>query len=553
MVFALLLSITGCHNYYMASPINKNYDAGKAIDSLKKQNKFFILRNGYHSYYMDNVSLSDDNKSLNTTLHEVPPDHTMYIEKERKGKMMYKRSNSEDRKVFEEAHVYIATDTTINTGNYVLQLNDIKKIELIQKDKKRTTGSYLAGALVTVGATALVIVTIAALALASAPAPVALPVEGSCPYISAYTGNKFETQGEIFTGAIYPQLARNDYMPLQMEPTEDGKLLIKISNQLKNETEHTDMADLIVVTHDNKTKVLPDENGNLYSISNPQIPEQAWSPDKGNVLPLLAKEDDNEMLHFDDTLTTDANNYVVTQFKNPGNISKANLVLSVKNTRWLDYLYNELGKQFGSYYPLFIKKQNKKPASELIEWSKEQHIPLKVSVKTKMGWQTIAELNSTGLLATREEIVPIDLSNIGDEPIQIKLSSGFMFWDIDYAAIDFSNDKNFTVEEVLPSVATDEAGKNVLPQLMKSDGSYLEQPLPGNTATIEYTCKPQPVNTSRSYILHTSGYYTHSWVYKGSPNIAFLKQLKHPDVFPLFSLELYKKFMSAGAASVAKQ
>ena len=236
----------------------------------------------------------------------------------------------------------------------------------------------------------------------------------------------------------------------------------------------------------------------------------------------------------------------------PAGIKKAALVLSVKNTRWLEYVHSELVKQFGSYYPSFIKKQYKKSASQLLEWSKNQQIPLQVSVKTKTGWQTVADLNSTGLATTREVVVPLDLSNVADNLIQIKLSSGFMFWDIDYAAIDFSNDKKFEVENVSPAVATDETGKNVLQQILKNDGQYLEQPLPGNVTTIEYKCKPQPVNTSRSYILHTYGYYTHSWNFKNSPNIAFLKQLRHPNVFPLFSLLLYKAFINTGFKNVAK-
>ena len=44
-----------------------------------------------------------------------------------------------------------------------------------------------------------------------------------------------------------------------------------------------------------------------------------------------------------------------------------------------------------------------------------------------MGWQTVADLNSTGLATTREVVVPLDLSNVADNLIQIKLSSGFMF------------------------------------------------------------------------------------------------------------------------------
>jgi hypothetical protein len=100
--------------------------------------------------------------------------------------------------------------------------------------------------------------------------------KSSCPFISAYTNNEFVLQGEIYGGAIYPQLARDDYMPLRMNPTIDNNLQLKISNELQ-EQQYTDFADLIVVTHSKNTKVLADEKGNLYGIFDPKSPIAAWT------------------------------------------------------------------------------------------------------------------------------------------------------------------------------------------------------------------------------------------------------------------------------------
>ena len=211
-----------------------------------------------------------------------------------------------------------------------------------------------------------------------------------------------------------------------------------------------------------------------------------------------------------------------------------------------------MAKGFGSYYNTYIKKQHKTPVEKLLKWTKDQKLPLEISIKTKDGWQKVTDLTTIGPLATREVVVPIDLSAINNETVEIKLSSGFMFWEIDYAAIDYSADKNFEVERVSPSVATDEAGKNVLLLLQKRDGIYLEQPVPGNMVTLQYKCKPQAANTSRSYILYTRGYYEHVRDFKGAPNISFLNQFKQPNAFPVFSLQLYKKFRTTSMQSLAK-
>ena len=367
--------------------------------------------------------------------------------------------------------------------------------------------------------------------------------------MSAYTNNEFVLQGEIYGGAIYPQLTRDDYMPLRMQPAADGKLMVKISNELK-EIQYTDFADLLVISHDKNTKVLSDSKGNLYSISNPSEPVKAWTSNNANVLALLNKKDDDQVLRFDDTLAAGNNSYVIAQFKNQRLTQKAKLVLSIKNSYWVDYLYSDIAKQFGSYYSAYVKKQLKKPAEELTRWAKEQHIPLEVSIKTKTRWQKITDLNAIGPLATREVVVPVDLSNVADDNIEIKLSSGFMFWEIDYAAVDFSDDVNFSVQRISPSTAIDETGKNVLPQLSKNDNNFLEQPVPGNVVTLEYNCKPPTKDVSRSYILQTRGYYTHSWDFKDKPNFTFLKTLRKPGAFSTYSLQLYKKFMNNDLAAI---
>ncbi len=530
----IVIFLAGCfQNYYKASKqkISDPNQKASVVDSLNAVRRYFILRNGPHAYYMKDVSLSEDRRSIQCTLDSLPSDHQLYLTRGRSGTMHYKPKNPDDIKVLNEVHFFVTPATSTTIGQYVLQLDNIQKIEVIQHDRGRTTVDYV---LSSVGGVLGVIIVAAVIALAT---------KSSCPFVSAYTGNDFELQGEIYGGAIYPQLARNDYMPLRMQPVANGKLMIKISNELR-EKQYTDVADLLVISHDKNSKVLADQKGNLYSISNASVPLKAWTSDKTDVLPLLIKSNDDQLLRFDDTLTASTDNYVITQFKNESHSSKAKLILSVKNSYWVDYLYTELAKKFGTYYSTYVKKQTKKPASELIQWAKDQHIPLEVSLKTKTGWEKITGLITIGPLATRELIVPLDLTNITDDNIEIKLSSGFMFWEIDYAAIDFSDDKYFSVQRISPSTAIDETGKNVLPELNKEDNNFLEQPVPGNVATLEYECSPQPENVSMSYILHTRGYYTHSWDFKDKPNFAFLKQLKKPGAFPSYSCQLYKKLVN---------
>jgi hypothetical protein len=535
VALAILSVFTECHRYYMATTRDVKNHPDNSIESLKNENRYFILRTPNHAYYMGQIILSDDRKTLTCTLDSLPPIHTVYVDN-KKGNKRYNEIY-----VLSEVHLYVPEDIRISQSSYTLPLDQIQKIEVLEKDRKRTTNSYVIGALgYTLGSIAVAAIIVAA-------------TKSSCPFVSANTGNEFELQGEIYGGAIYPQMARDDYMPLRVKPFADGSLKVKISNELK-ERQYTDFADLLVITHDKNTKVLSDEKGNLYSIKNCDVPVKASTGNYTDALPAILEAGDNRLLHFDDTLALNSNNNnVVVQFNKPENVQKAKLVLSVKNTYWLDYLYGEMAKGFGSYFTAYTRKQFKTPLSKLLKWTKDQKLPLEVSISTKDGWAKITDITTIGPLAQRQIVVPLDLTNLPGTSMQIRLSSGFMFWEIDYVGIDYSPGEDFQVENISPSIATDETGKNVLPQLIKKDGDYLEQPVPGNVVTLEYKCKPQSVNTARSYILHSRGYYIHVRDFKGAPDIAFLKQFKKADAFPAYSLQLYKKFRATSMEALVKQ
>ena len=127
-----------------------------------------------------------------------------------------------------------------------------------------------------------------------------------------------------------------------------------------------------------------------------------------------------------------------------------------------------------------------------------------------------------------------------------------MFWEIDYAAMDFSAAESFTVQQLSPVKATDELGKDILPQLQKEDGEYLEQPLIGNVATLVYKANPATDKTkTQSYILHAKGYYEHVRDFKNKPDLIFLNQFKKPNAFPMFGIRLYNKMRNENLQALA--
>src|ERR1044072_7446231 len=178
---------TGCHNYYQALKVNtadKN-QAAQALDSLKLQERIFVLRNGNTSFYMKNLQINPEHTTLSCTLDTLPYWHHFVTPNKYINKQRYLKKDPFTSSILNEVHLYLPGVSNVGPGKYSLSLNQVQKIEVIQKDKKRTTNSYIIGGIgYTVGNWAI----LAALLLAT---------KSSCPFVHAYDGGQFTLQGEI--------------------------------------------------------------------------------------------------------------------------------------------------------------------------------------------------------------------------------------------------------------------------------------------------------------------------------------------------------------------
>ncbi|MES2649202.1 MAG: hypothetical protein V4717_20155 [Bacteroidota bacterium] len=530
----------GCNRYF--KPVVLNTPTAETTQaSLKKlsnQNKFFILRTKDYSYAMRNIVFDETSMTMKGIISELPVEHFLYVDAIGNKYKIPKRGNAE-YSLLEEVHLFVTNSTQIDTLQpFVLPLSAVERIEVIEKDAKRTTSSYVWGiAGVTLGAGLMVILLVAM--FAPDPEPVQ-PVDGSCPYISTLVGDEFELQGEIYSGAIYPALQKEDYLPLKMKAI-DGAYHLKISNELK-EIQYTDFANLVVAEHDANVRLLVDPQGEMHTVSQPEMAFKAILNNRTDVSSQLSKNDYNSCLFKDDNGTENKEDLYLS-FNNFQGKNKAKLILNARSSSWFNYLYNEFTKGFGNQYQKWTKNQEKKTASELEKWIQDQHIPLTISIKTLDGWKEVNKLNTIGPLLNREVVIPLNVET--GKPLEVKVSGGYLFWELDYAAIDYSEDAPFRINEITPYEAINEKGLNVLPQLQYADKTYLEQPNVGDSTVIKYKETSFAAGKTQTFFFHTSGYYNHPRHHTGMPKVGFLKSFEQPGALSAFSKRKFMESVSA--------
>ncbi|HSB91992.1 MAG TPA: hypothetical protein VLC28_02690 [Flavitalea sp.] len=511
-----------------------------SLSALNAQGRYFILRKGYYSYSLTDLVLDANKMTLTAKPGEIPRQHSVYVLHKENKPYKYSKSKGE-AVVLSEAHIYTVDTSQIDTSSvYTVQLSDVKKIEMIEFDKKKTHGSVAGGIVAGVLGAALATVAIAALSEPSTPPPSS--TVSSCPYVSTFDGDNYDLQGEIYSASIYQSLQKDDYLPLQVKGI-NGNYHIKISNELK-EVQHTDFADLLVVDHDANVQVLINPDGRMISVSNGLPPESASLNNHVDVRNELLMKDNVNCYFKDDNGVRSAEDLFIT-FKHDSKQRQGKLILSGKTSSWVNYLFGEFTREFGSYYHKWAKQQEKKPASELEKWRDDQNIPLTVSIKTPTGWKEIQKLKAIGPLLNRDMVIPVDLPN--DEIVEFKISCGYLFWELDYVAMDYSPNTDFSVTTIKPFEAIDETGANVLPSILQPDKQYLVQPKIGNATVVKYKSMPAKPGKAQTFFLHSSGYYTHIRNYKGSPKTAFLKSFEKPGALASFSRQKFAEGMQSVA------
>ncbi len=417
------------------------------------------------------------------------------------------------------------------TGNMdgAIALSDITHLEYIDVD---------AGA--TIALTLLAVVGVAALVML-----IILATKSSCPFVfSQDAEGAFHLEGEVFSGAIYPQLQRHDHLPLKHLAPVNDNYRVRLSN-LAREIQHTDLVRLITVDHAPGMKVLIDRDGKAHALAAMMAPNAAHAHNGKDLTATLAAADEIAWHGDPENEALDARETIDMRFSRPTNASTARLVVTAKNSFWLDHLFGLFLDELGTYADRVRQRDLGRSADELAAWAKAQQMPLSVSVQQRSGeWKEVGQFELMGPIAWRDDVLEIDISGAPSDEVVIRLTSGFLFWEIDRVELDMGPGQAMSMASITPVKALDQNGTDVLRTLLKEDGIHLTQPHLEDMTEIAFPVPELTEGLQRSLFLHAAGHYE---ILRDPlphrPSLLYLRTFEDADALPRYSRERYHDSM----------
>ena len=511
LLILALLNLTSCMNFFKVtkSPLS----VSQSIVELKAQNKIFVLHMENEAWIIHSPEIVENEIICYTSgAYESVLKKPVKADKPNR----YKK-NSLESIVLNEVHIYVSEMARNENVRISIPVSAVQRVEIYEKDKGATTGSYILGGL---GITALAFGVFMLIVFLT-----------SCPFIYDMNGDTPQLLGEIYSGSIQPALERHDYLKI---PTsyKNQEYKLKIANEA-NEIQHTNLMELWVFDKEDNTDVLIDKNGACHTLSDIFQPISAVNLKGTNVLELVNKKDN--LFYSSNEITGDLplTDGVILEFPNPNNSNHAKLAIHAKNSFVLDYMLGQFQDQFGDLHAKWQKRQKKATKEHLMQWSMDQNIPLTLSVERNGKWESLDYFNIAGPMAFKDDILSFPLNGTESNPLKVKLEAGNFMWEIDYAGIDYSTDKDLKYEIIPVKTAVTQNGRDVGKMLQNDDNKYYVQPNIGDDALVTFQIS-NTTGTEKILILHSKGWYQILRNPSGPADRDYLETFRQPGRFNQF-------------------
>jgi hypothetical protein len=411
-----------------------------------------------------------------------------------------------DSLVIKEVSIGLLTADTFRVA-------DIRYVRVRQDDWARTAAAVI---LVPVGVLAVLAVTVLA---------------SSCPFIYAFDGTDFIPSAEPLAGAVSAGLARTDLSELEGLVEVDGTYRVIIANEI-DETQYVDAFHLVTVDHPANTTVVADRSGMPRLLHDAQPPVRAHDHAGADLLPVLRSNDDiwwpgdGMGPVFSRNRTRDTLTFA---FRRPAAGDSATLLVHARNDVWGAYMLKRMlqlwGGQVDQWYQMLDGSPALRASNE--EWVlREETWLLRLWVREDAGWRAQEVVMGGGPYISELQSIPVDLSGVSGDEVQLRLHPPQGYWRIDYVALAPSSIVVDATHELHPSEPAMHSGVDVRELLRENDGNYLVMPNIGDRVELRFAAPPPPAaGFVRTVFARTSGYYRVHTPRTGSRNAAQLDSI----------------------------
>lgn len=342
------------------------------------------------------------------------------------------------------------------------------------------------------------------------PKPTYTGTRFSCPLIYTYDGTSYHLESETFAGAVFKGLERTSFdMMYHLKPV-DGCYRLNVVNG-REETEYINELKLVVVDHDANVTAMPDVFGNIHTISSPLVPINAGDRYGHNITRIVSSEDQwyfesdlNKVKVKDDDQLVD---FVTAEFPKPAGALTAKMIVSGLNTQLAYYALERIfslqgDRRFDWYQQLNYDASER---AKFVKWMMREGM-LHLSVWNGNAWVERGFIPDVGPGVEKTQVTQIYVGDLPGNTLKIKATFRAGLWRIDRMAVDYSEDRRVSVQEVSAASAIDENGRDVSGLISAADSLYYVT-VNGDRAAVIFHEPPVTPGLSRSLIVKTRGFY----------------------------------------------
>ena len=371
---------------------------------------------------------------------------------------------------------------------------------------------------------------------------------GCCPFFYSWDGSRYVFDAEPYAGAITRGLERSGDVVLDHLRVQDGTYRVLMTNE-RPEIDYTNHVSLRVVDHAAGVRVVPGDDGTLYSVSAPLPPLSARTADGRDLGLWLSASDarvwEPEPPAADETVLRDE---IVLTFPKPPDARRVKLIANIGASSWGSVMLQKFVEIRGRQIPDWYAALDSNPAAvaATYQWNLQAELwGLRFDVLEASGWQTGGALFGAGPLVVKDRVVPLDVSRVTGDVLKIRIRPPKGYWALNSFAVDYSADEPITVTDVPLLAAIDAEAVDRRQALEAADDAYDVMPPGGGPVTLTFQVPKARAGATRTVVLHATGYYRYDLPARGEPDEEAIRRFEtEPDFGVRFAAERYALWRS---------